>query len=234
MNDSRPLESWRIESVWPRPPKSTSWCATRPGRRTLWMVTPSNAAAREPSIGVEIRHVAREGLATAAGDHAAGRVDRGAGRRIHLLVMVQFDDLGGVEEAGGDRRQVHEQHAAYGEVRGDDAAELLLGAATRQLVDERGMRPLVPITGRTFAASAASASVGVHAAFVKSMTTSGLRRPERARRVVEQRHTWRRMRVRSCRARRVCRCSRPPRSMDRRRARRGSRAPSCRCRRPWP
>ena len=34
-NESRESESWRIVSVSPSPPKSTSWCATSPGRRTL-------------------------------------------------------------------------------------------------------------------------------------------------------------------------------------------------------
>src|SRR5215211_1483424 len=37
MKDSRATESWRMESVCPRPPKRTSWCATRPGRRTEWI-----------------------------------------------------------------------------------------------------------------------------------------------------------------------------------------------------
>ena len=31
------VESWRIERVWPSPPKRTSWWATRPGRRTEWI-----------------------------------------------------------------------------------------------------------------------------------------------------------------------------------------------------
>src|SRR5205823_12923091 len=37
MNDSREIESCRTESVCPTPPKMTSWCATRPGRRTEWI-----------------------------------------------------------------------------------------------------------------------------------------------------------------------------------------------------
>ncbi len=37
MKLSREVESWRIESVSPSPPKMTSWCATRPGRRTEWI-----------------------------------------------------------------------------------------------------------------------------------------------------------------------------------------------------
>jgi hypothetical protein len=35
MKDSRAIESWRIVSVCPSPPKTTSWCATRPGSLTL-------------------------------------------------------------------------------------------------------------------------------------------------------------------------------------------------------
>src|SRR5439155_25598753 len=38
-NASREVVSWRIVSVWPRPPRITSWCATRPGSRIEWMGT---------------------------------------------------------------------------------------------------------------------------------------------------------------------------------------------------
>src|SRR3954452_19667768 len=36
---ARELVSWRIVSVSPVPPRITSWCATSPGSRTLWMGT---------------------------------------------------------------------------------------------------------------------------------------------------------------------------------------------------
>ncbi len=37
MNEWRSIESWRIVSVWPSPPRITSWWATSPGRRTEWI-----------------------------------------------------------------------------------------------------------------------------------------------------------------------------------------------------
>ena len=37
MNDSRAIESCRIDSVWPTPPNRTSWCATSPGSLTEWI-----------------------------------------------------------------------------------------------------------------------------------------------------------------------------------------------------
>src|SRR3989440_191846 len=37
MNDSLPIVSWRIVSVCATSPRITSWCATRPGRRTEWI-----------------------------------------------------------------------------------------------------------------------------------------------------------------------------------------------------
>ena len=72
MNDSRAIESWRTESVWPRPPKMTSWCATRPGQ-----------AHRVDRLV----HVAA-GLAD-----QLGGAQRGARGRVELLVVVQLDDL---------------------------------------------------------------------------------------------------------------------------------------------
>src|SRR5919107_610130 len=40
MNDVRSVESWRMVSVCPTPPRMTSWWATSPGRRTEWIGTP--------------------------------------------------------------------------------------------------------------------------------------------------------------------------------------------------
>src|SRR6185437_14173404 len=41
---SRPVASWRIVSTWPAAPNRISWCATRPGRRTLCTRTPPSTA----------------------------------------------------------------------------------------------------------------------------------------------------------------------------------------------
>ena len=48
MNERRDSESWRRVRSSSSPPNTTSWCATAPGRRTLWMVTrPSATSPRD-------------------------------------------------------------------------------------------------------------------------------------------------------------------------------------------
>ncbi len=81
MKERRSIESWRIESVWPSPPKITSWWATRPGRRTEW-------------IGWWT-------LPPAASISSCGALG-GAGRRVELAVVVQLDDLA-LGHVRGDR-----------------------------------------------------------------------------------------------------------------------------------
>ena len=100
MKDSREIESWRTVSVWPRPPKITSWCATRPGSRTLWI-----GGVRAPA---GLRDQLRRAL-------------RGARRRVELRVVVQLDDLA-VGHVGSDQlRRLHHQHGADREVGRDQA-----------------------------------------------------------------------------------------------------------------
>src|SRR6202453_992208 len=57
-NESRERESWRMVSVSPRPPKSTSWCATYPGKLTLSIATsagpPASAMRRAVSLAVPL------------------------------------------------------------------------------------------------------------------------------------------------------------------------------------
>ena len=52
--------------------------------------------------------------------HALGRPDGRAARRVDLAVVVQFDDLGGLEEGSGQFGKAHHQHGADREVGGDD------------------------------------------------------------------------------------------------------------------
>ncbi len=65
--------------------------------------------------------------------HAPGRHHRGAGRRVDLLVVVQLDDLGGLEERSGELGEPHHQHRADREVGRDDA--VARGEQVSQLVE---------------------------------------------------------------------------------------------------
>src|SRR4029450_11560912 len=49
MNEDRSVESCRIVSVCPCPPKMTSWCATSPGSRTECTRIPATLPPRTPS-----------------------------------------------------------------------------------------------------------------------------------------------------------------------------------------
>src|SRR6266542_1176870 len=49
MNEERSSESCLMVSSSPWPPKTTSWWATRPGRRTEWTRTPSTSPPRTPA-----------------------------------------------------------------------------------------------------------------------------------------------------------------------------------------
>ena len=85
-NASREVVSWRIVSVSPIPPKTTSWWATRPGRRTEW-------------IG---------GL----GSHARRSRLRGPRRRVALGLVMELDDLGTREDSRRLFGESHHQHRA--------------------------------------------------------------------------------------------------------------------------
>ena len=89
---SRENASCRIVSSWPSPASSTSWCATRPGRRIEWI------ADRLPSL-----------------PRSRGR-SRG---RVLLRFVVGLDDLRSWKVSGGLRGESHHQHRAESEVRRD-------------------------------------------------------------------------------------------------------------------
>ena len=84
MNELRSIESWRIVSVWPSPPRITSWWATRPGRRTEWIgswtLPPASA------ISSAVRFAVPDG-------------------RVELAVVMQLDDLAPRALAGPPRRR---------------------------------------------------------------------------------------------------------------------------------
>src|SRR5918992_4070281 len=71
MKDSRLSESCRIVRVSPWPPSNTSWCATRPDRRTECTRTPSTVAPRAPSSWVVV--ASGDGSWRAAATSSAGR-----------------------------------------------------------------------------------------------------------------------------------------------------------------
>ena len=96
MKEERSIESWRIVSVWPGPPKMTSWCATRPGRRTEWIGSWTLPPASLDQLGSP---------------------RRGARRRVDLPVVVQLDDLALGHVLGDELRRLHHQHRPDGEVR---------------------------------------------------------------------------------------------------------------------
>ena len=117
MKAVRSVVSWRIDRVWPGPPKTTSWWATNPGRRTECTRTPSTSAPRAPGCSSSPAGVA--GVSSLAAAIARAVAERGAARRIHLRVVVEFDHLGRRHRAGCLRGEPHHQHGADREVRRD-------------------------------------------------------------------------------------------------------------------
>ena len=123
MNELRSIESWRIVSVWPSPPKTTSWWATRPGSRIEWIGSWTLAPA------------AREQLGGAGG---------GSRRLVELAVVVELDDLDLGHVLGDPLAELHHQHGADREVRGDEGAGTLapvpvsVGALAQLLEVEAG------------------------------------------------------------------------------------------------
>ena len=129
----RSMESWRMVSVWPCPPKMTSWCATRPGRRTECTVTPSTRRAARALKPVELGLASRDGgrLGARGSDHAR-RADRGARGRVGLLVVMELDDLDVRHEARGALGELHHEHGADREVRREEQARAGVRAVERQ------------------------------------------------------------------------------------------------------
>ena len=77
---------------------------------------------------------------------------------------MTLGNLGVVEEARGNLRQVHEDDGANGEVRRDHGADALRLAFSSQLIEKRRRVAVVPMTRRAPLASAAFATSGVQAA----------------------------------------------------------------------
>src|SRR3954470_19512984 len=100
MKDSRSIESCRIVSVWPSPPKMTSWCATKPGSRTEWI----GSGAVPPAGGVRSAGGAARGADQLGGARCRAR------RGVELLVVVELDDLALRHVLRDELRRLHHQH----------------------------------------------------------------------------------------------------------------------------
>ncbi len=96
-----------------------------PGRADRMNADPLDLGAARPlRVGLgRVRHVRQLRVGARRGDHPSG-VHRRARRRVDLPRMVRLDDLGRVEMLGGLRRELHHQHRADPEVRGDDRPDL--------------------------------------------------------------------------------------------------------------
>ena len=149
MKEARSSESWRIVSVSPSAPNSTSWWAIRPRSRTLCTWMPSTSAPRAPGRPVAVASGTGPSPASRACgcDPSRGRLG-GAGGRVHLVRVVELDDLGGLVEAGGLLGEVHHQHGADGEVGGDQRRPTsgLAASWSRTSASRSSVKPVVPTT----------------------------------------------------------------------------------------
>ena len=141
------IESWRIVSVSPSVPSTTSWCATSPGSRTECTRIPSTSAPRAPgSSWVVASGGARARRPARVGEQGRG-AHRGAGRRVDLAGVVQLDHLDRVEEPGGLPGELHGEHGADAEVGGDEDVPRACRRASRgRCRAGAASKPLVPTT----------------------------------------------------------------------------------------
>ena len=151
MNELRSIESWRIVSVWPSPPKI------------------------DLLVGDEARQADRVDrlvdVAAGLGDQLGGPL-RGARRRVELAVVVKLDDLDLGHVLGGLGGEAHHQHRADREVGGDEARWRLrrrsAAVAQRVEVEAGGADDDVDAGVEAGVGRSSSAVSGV----VKSTTTS--------------------------------------------------------------
>ena len=122
---ARSIESWRIDSVWPSPPKITSWWATRPGKPYRVDRLVDVAARLANQLGGALRR-ARGG--------------------VELAVVVQLDDLRTPACGGRLGGELHHQHRADREVRGDEDVRPAAARACRRSQLRRGRSRCVPTT----------------------------------------------------------------------------------------
>src|SRR5690348_12082673 len=142
-NDSRAVVSWRIVSSWPSLPKITSWCATRPGRRTEWTtVSPpiSSAVARAVPDGASFFASLCSSMISARGKNAA------ASRAKRIISTAPVEKFGATKSRSPR-----------------SAARSCSG---------RGSQPVVPTTHDTPCSSAARAFAGAASGVVKSTHAS--------------------------------------------------------------
>ena len=111
----------------------------------MWI--PAGPAAPRAAASVSLVVGSAAQSPDAVGD-ALGRRDRRARRRVDLAVVVQLDDLDGVEERRGELAETHQQHRRDREVGGDDGVPALRcgrgGGEGGEVVV--GQSPVVPTT----------------------------------------------------------------------------------------
>ncbi len=119
VNEARSSESWRIVSVSPTPPRSTSWWATMPRIRRPWTRMPATSAPRAPSSAVLVAsgHRPEPGLA-AGGGHQLRRTPGGARRRVRLVgwcsSTISTDSKNGAACAGEAHHQDRADARSWG------------------------------------------------------------------------------------------------------------------------
>ena len=170
----RSIVSCRIESVWPCPPKSTSWRATSPGSRTECTCTPLDNRTARPVEARQLRLAAgRDGSLSSCRSDQLGSPERRPARRISLLVVMKLDDLGMREVLRRARREIHHQHRPDREV-GREEQRGFRGAAVCAISTSfDSVRPVVPTTQSMPRASAMRRLASTTEGWVKSTMTSG-------------------------------------------------------------
>ena len=134
-------------SVSPSPPRITSWCATSPGRRTEWIGT-------SPSIRPAVRSAVPEGASSlpswCSSMISARAMWRDASAAKRIISTAPTAKLGAITALAGPA-----------------------SASARSSSTCSAVRPVVPMTACTPAASAARALAKTASGRVKSTSTSG-------------------------------------------------------------
>ena len=130
---------------------------------------PAGPAAAAPSTTSSVRRVG--GPVVGRGGHPLGGRHRRAGRRVDLGVVVQLDDLGGLEVRRRDLGEAHHQHRADGEVGGDDAVRPPSNRR-RTRASSSVENPVVPTTAWMPCIASQRRFSRAASATVKSTTTS--------------------------------------------------------------
>ena len=172
MKDSRLMASWRMERVWPGAPTMTSWCARRPGRRTLCTETPSISPPRVAamvslSVGRRVKGLPRASTMARA---VAMAVPDGASAFSSWCISM----ISAWSKKRAATRDMWTMSTAPREKLGATTAPtwcLWHSAETSSI--SRGERPVVPMTRSTPRSAARRAAAMVASPAVKSTRQSG-------------------------------------------------------------